>query len=113
MSNPPPPQPSPRDAALREARKRYWRANVTVVGILLALWAAVSLGAGILFADTLSAFSIGGAPLGFWMAQQGSIAVFVVLILVYALVMNAVDRRLQREFDALPDAEETPPAGES
>lgn len=32
-------------------------------------------------------------PLGFWLAQQGSIYVFLLLILVYAVRMDALDRR--------------------
>ena len=63
------------------------------MGVLLSVWAAVGLGCGILFADALNAYRLGGIPLGFWFAQQGSIAVFVVLVLVYAVVMNAMDRR--------------------
>ncbi|MEM7680697.1 MAG: DUF4212 domain-containing protein [Planctomycetota bacterium] len=98
LDPPPPPAPDPlhHHPRMIEARRRYWRTNLTAVGVLLSIWAAVSLGAGVLFADTLSAYSVGGAPLGFWMAQQGSIATFVVLVLVYALVMNSADRRLQR-----------------
>jgi len=51
----------------------------------------VSFGAGILFVDQLNAFKIGGFPLGFWFAQQGSIYVFVVLIFVYVRLMNKLD----------------------
>jgi len=48
-----------------------------------------------LFADTLNTIKIGGFPLGFWFAQQGAIYVFVVLIFVYVIWMN----RLDKEFD--------------
>lgn len=61
------------------------------MGVLLAVWAVVGLGGGILFADQLNGFHIGGFPLGFWIAQQGSIMVFVLLILVYAFMMNRLD----------------------
>ena len=63
--------------------------------VLLAIWAFVGLGCGVLFADWLNQFKIGGFPLGFWFAQQGSIYVFVVLIFVYVKLMN----RLDQEFD--------------
>ena len=51
---------------------------------LLALWAAVSFGAGILLADWLNQFRLPltGFPLGFWFAQQGSIVTFVICILL-------------------------------
>lgn len=79
---------------------RYWRRNVLLMGALLVVWAGVSLGCGVLFADVLNAYRIGGFPLGFWFAQQGSILVFVVLILVYALVMSRLDRKHHEEIDA-------------
>ncbi len=66
------------------------------MSVLLAIWAIVGLGCGVLFADTLSGLRIGGFPLGFWFAQQGSILVFVVLILVYAVVLNRLDARYRR-----------------
>ncbi len=53
----------------------------------------VSYGAGILFKDALDAFKIGGFPLGFWFAQQGSIYVFVILIFVYVRLMNKLDKK--------------------
>ena len=71
----------------------YWKINLRYLGILLLIWFAVSYGAGILFVDQLNQFRIGGAKLGFWMAQQGSIYVFVVLIFVYAWLMNRLDAR--------------------
>ena len=46
---------------------------------LLVGWAVVGLGCGVLFADLLNAYKVGGFPLGFWFAQQGSIAIFVLL----------------------------------
>ncbi|MEO1040500.1 MAG: DUF4212 domain-containing protein [Pseudomonadota bacterium] len=79
--------------------KAYWRENLTLVGALLAVWFVVSFGAGILFRDFLDQFSIGGAPLGFWFAQQGAIYVFVVLIFVYSVLMH----RIERKFDVDDD----------
>ena len=60
---------------------------------MLVVWAAVSFGAGILFADRLDAVKLFGFPLGFWCATQGAIVVFVALIFVYVGLMNALDRR--------------------
>ena len=59
----------------------------------MSIWFLVSFGCGILFVDTLNKISIGGAKLGFWMAQQGSIYVFVVLIFVYVWLMNKLDKK--------------------
>jgi len=62
------------------------------------VWAVVGLGCGVLFADYLNQFRLGGFPLGFWFAQQGSIATFVVLILIYAVVLNRLDATHHREL---------------
>ena len=72
----------------------YWARNLRYLRILLLIWFAVSFGCGILFADALDAVRIPGTGfgLGFWFAQQGSIYVFVVLIFVYARLMNRLDR---------------------
>lgn len=63
------------------------------MAVLLVVWALGGLGAGVLFADALDALglSLGGFPLGFWFAQQGSIIVFILVILVYAVAMNRLD----------------------
>lgn len=71
----------------------YWRANIRLLLTLLAIWFVSSFGAGILFADWLNQFVIGGFPLGFWFAQQGSIYVFVVLIFVYTRQMRVIESR--------------------
>lgn len=85
----------------QERARAYWRANVRLLLSLLAIWFLVSFGAGILFADALNSFVIGGFPLGFWFAQQGSIYVFVVLIFVYATQM----KRLEHQFGVDDDEE--------
>ncbi len=72
---------------------RYWKANLRIVAILLAIWFLVSFGAGILFREWLDQFRMGGFGLGFWFAQQGSIYVFVVLIFVYVYLMNRLDAK--------------------
>ncbi|MCB9890087.1 MAG: DUF4212 domain-containing protein [Planctomycetes bacterium] len=83
--------------SIEAAKKRYVRSNVRVIAILLVVWAIAGLGCGVLLADVLDRVKIGGFPLGFWFAQQGSIVVFVVLILVYAVWMSRIDRRYRRE----------------
>ncbi|WP_225889784.1 DUF4212 domain-containing protein [Indioceanicola profundi] len=80
---------------LDTAARRYWAANLRTVAICLVIWFAVSYGAGILFADALNNFRLAGFPLGFWFSQQGSIVIFLILIVYYAWRMNKLDR----EFD--------------
>ena len=77
----------------------YWRANLRLVTICLIIWAVVSFGFGILLRPLLSGIDVGGTDLGFWFAQQGSIYVFLILIFVYAIAMNIIDRRFGVQED--------------
>lgn len=77
----------------------YWKENLTLVGILLVIWFAVSFGAGVIFVDALNNIRLGGYKLGFWFAQQGSIYTFVVLVFVYAKKMGDLDRKYGVEED--------------
>ena len=76
----------------KQAANAYWRANVRIIWICMAIWALVSYGFGILLRPLVSGIKVGGSDLGFWFAQQGSILVFIVLIFVYAAWMNKLDR---------------------
>ena len=88
----------------RPSRFAYWRRNLLYVQVLMAVWFVVSLGFGVLLVDELDGITIGGFKLGFWFAQQGSIYVFVILIFVYAFLMNRLDRAYDvDERDAGPD----------
>ena len=82
---------------LQERRKAYWRANLRILAILMSIWFVVSFGCGILFVEPLNEIKLGGFGFGFWMAQQGSIYVFVVLIFVYVRLMNKLDRKFRFE----------------
>ena len=73
--------------------RAYWKENLRYLAILLVIWFIVSYGFGILLVEQLNSMSIGGAKLGFWFAQQGSIYVFVVLIFVYVYLMNKLDQK--------------------
>ncbi|MEE2825439.1 MAG: DUF4212 domain-containing protein [Planctomycetota bacterium] len=75
------------------SKKRYWRANLKVVVILLAIWFVVAYGLSIFFVESMNQIAVGQLGLGFWMAQQGSIFVFVLLVLIYAWLMDSLDRR--------------------
>ena len=92
---------SARSAAEADALKRYWRANVTIMSVLLTIWAIVGLGCGILFADVLNQYKLGGYPLGFWFAQQGSIMVFVLIILTYCILLNRLDNKHHDELQKI------------
>ncbi len=71
----------------------YWRQNTALIRTLLIVWGFVSLVFSILLVQPLNQIPIGNLPLGFWMAQQGSIFVFVALIFIYAKQMDKLDRQ--------------------
>jgi putative solute:sodium symporter small subunit len=101
MSNADKPPVDVRDPRVAAAIDRYWKKNIRIMATLLAVWAFVGLGCGVLFASWLNQFVFLGVPLGFWFAQQGSIAVFVVLILIYALLLNRLDAQHHVELKRL------------
>jgi len=76
-------------------KKAYWSANIKLLSILMAIWFIISFGAGIIFRPFLDQYMLGGYPLGFWFAQQGSIYGFILLILVYIIRM----RKIERQYD--------------
>ena len=78
---------------LQNRRQAYWRANARILVTLLSIWFIVSFGCSILFVEQLNQIKLAGFKLGFWMAQQGSIYTFVVLIFVYVRLMNKLDQK--------------------
>ncbi len=84
------------DVIQRDRNRAYWRANVRLIRNLLIVWGLVSLGFSILFVPWLNHLKLGNLPLGCWMAQQGSIFVFVILIFVYAVQMDKLDRKYRK-----------------
>ncbi|MEO0559884.1 MAG: DUF4212 domain-containing protein [Bacteroidota bacterium] len=74
------------------SKDAYWRGQKRRIAILLTVWAVVAFGLAIVGAPWLNGISFGGVPLGFWMAQQGAIFVFVALIWIYAWTSDRADR---------------------
>lgn len=73
----------------------YWAANLKLICCLLVIWFVVPFLGGIIFVDELNVYRLGGYKLGFWIAQQGSIYLFVILIFVYAKLMNRLDDKFR------------------
>ena len=71
----------------------YWKTVLSLLAKIMIIWFLVSFGAGILFAPALNSISLGGYPLGFWFAHQGSIYIFIALIFYYAKKMGDIDRQ--------------------
>ena len=80
-------------ADLTEKQKTdYWRYNIKLTTILLMIWFVVTYLISGLWAGWLNQYSVLGFPMGYYMAAQGSLAIFVVEIAVYAYLMNRKDQ---------------------
>lgn len=79
--------------------EQYWKKNLQTLALLLFIWFLVSFGFGILWVEELNTIRLGGFKLGFWFAQQGSIYSFVILIFIYVIRMNVLDREFKVNED--------------
>lgn len=75
----------------------YWKENIRILKILLSIWFVVSFLMSVIFVDQLDVIRFGGFKFGFWMAQQGSIYVYVILIFVYIKFMDGLDKKYHHE----------------
>ena len=75
---------------LTETHRQYWSKNLLITGILLAIWFLVTFGVGY-FARDLD-FKFFGWPFSFWVAAQGALIVYVLIIWYYAHFMNKLDQ---------------------
>ena len=83
----------------KDMDKAYWSATLKLLIIILGVWAIVSFLLSIVFVEALNTVKLGGYPLGFWFAQQGSIYVFVALIFIYVMVINRIDKKYDVQED--------------
>jgi len=83
----------------KERLDAYWKANLRLIGILLSIWFVVGYVLPIMLVDVLNQVKLGGAPLGFWIAHQGGIYVFIILIFIYVWQMGKLDKKFGVEED--------------
>jgi putative solute:sodium symporter small subunit len=79
--------------------KAYWSATLGLLTKVLVVWFLCSYVAGILLAPALNNIHLGGYPLGFFFAHEGSIFIFIALIFWYAKKMGEIDRRFGMQED--------------
>ena len=70
--------------------QRYWRRNLKVTAILMFIWFVVTFVVAYLARDL--SFSFFGWPFSFWVASQGALVVYVLIIWYYASHMNKLDQ---------------------
>ena len=81
------------ESAIEAAKKAYWTANISVVLVLMGIWFLFGCVLSIFAVDALNKIQLGGFPLGFWMAQQGTTIAFIFVTLAYVLIMKRMDMR--------------------
>lgn len=74
---------------LTEKHKEYWSRNLKITSILFVIWFVFTFVTG-WFSRELNEITFIG-PLGFYMAAQGSLAIYVIIIVFYAKTMNKLD----------------------
>ena len=75
---------------LTEKHNEYWRKNLVITAILLLVWFIVTF-VEAWFARELNTITFLGFPLGFYMSAQGSLAIYVIIIGIYAILMRRLD----------------------
>ena len=75
---------------LTAKHEEYWRKNLVYTAILLFIWFVVTF-VEAWYARELNGFTFLGFPFGFYMSAQGSLAIYVVIIGVYAMLMRKLD----------------------
>ncbi|MFM0037176.1 DUF4212 domain-containing protein [Paraburkholderia strydomiana] len=100
----PAPEPPAVSAAMARAHQKYWRFNLALIATLMTIGFIVSFVLP-LIAPALAHVRIGGFSLPFYFGAQGAILVYLALIVVYIVLMQRADRRLQRAFDADGDGD--------
>ena len=76
---------------LTQKHTEYWRKNLVMTGILLAIWFIVTF-LEAWYARELTSITFLGFPLSFYMSAQGSLAIYVIIIGVYAWYMTGLDK---------------------
>jgi len=76
---------------LTEKHQEYWRKNVNLTGVLLAIWFIATFVVSF-FAKELNEITLFGFPFAFYMAAQGALIIYVAIIVYYAKRMNKLDR---------------------
>jgi putative solute:sodium symporter small subunit len=74
---------------LTDKHRQYWQKNLRITGILLAIWFVVTFVTAY-FARDLN-FTFFGWPFSFWVASQGALVIYVIIIGYYAHYMNKLD----------------------
>ena len=86
---------------MAHAHRLYWRTNLVLISVLMLIGLVVSFGIP-LMATRLAHLRFAGFPLPFYFGAQGAILVYVALIVVYIVLMQFADTRLQRALAQAP-----------
>lgn len=80
------------DVQVTDSMREYWSRNLRITAVLLVIWFVVTYVASF-YARELNEIVVLGFPLGFYLGAQGSLIVYVLIIVFYAWYMNRLDRK--------------------
>ncbi len=75
-----------------EQMQEYWRKNLRITALLLAIWFVVTFVVSY-YARELAGIKFLGFPLGFYFGAQGALIIYVIITFYYAFHMNTLDQR--------------------
>lgn len=78
------------------SHRQYWRRNLVAIALSLGVWALITFGVAF-YGRELSAIDFFGWPFSFWVGAQGTLIVYVVIIVLYAQFMNRLDEQHERD----------------
>jgi len=79
---------------LTQKHEEYWRKNLVITAVLLLIWFVVTF-VEAWYARELTSVTFLGFPLSFYMSAQGSLAIYVIIIGVYAYLMGKLDKEYE------------------
>jgi putative solute:sodium symporter small subunit len=83
----------------RASRLTHWQRVRRLTAVLLLVWFGVTFGV-IFFARELSAFTLLGWPVSFYMAAQGTILIYLAIVAIYAWRMHRLDQTMDEDGHA-------------
>jgi putative solute:sodium symporter small subunit len=88
----------PESLSIADRQHLYWRNNLRLIGVLAAIWFLVTFGVSYC-AGALAPIVFFGWPLPFYVAAQGALIVYVLIVWYYAKAMNDLDDEFERDIE--------------
>lgn len=81
-------------ASINESQARYWKKVRSLTLVLLILWVSINFSV-IFFARELAGLMLFGWPVSFYMAAQGTLLIYLLIIGGYALSVKRLEQHMR------------------